>query len=128
MISQKVVFPIAYFPPVHWFAKAISFDQIYLEVNQHFRKQQITNRMHIRAANGILPLTIPIKRRGSKTPVKDKKISYAENWQKQHWQSLISAYSNSPYFIYYEDEVANGIFQKKHEFLLDFLLDMFEVF
>ena len=124
MVTQNNIFPIAYFPPVHWFAKAITCKQITLEVHQHFRKQQLTNRMHIRAANRILALTIPIQRRGSKTAIKDKKISYAEDWRKQHLQSLISAYRNSPYFIYYEEELA-ALYQREPTYLLDFLMEAF---
>lgn len=75
--------------------------------------------MFIRSANRILPLSIPVARRGRKMPIKDKKISYQEDWQKQHWISLLSAYRNSPYFLYYEDEL-KSLYQNKPEYLLDF--------
>ena len=52
-------------------------------------------------------------------PIRDKKISYQEDWQKQHWISLVSAYRNSPYFLYYEDELQK-LYQSKPTFLLDF--------
>lgn len=50
--------------------------------------------------------------------MKDLKISYAENWQKQHWKSLKSAYQSSPYFEFYEDQLIQ-IFQTEEKFLFD---------
>lgn len=38
-------------------------------------------------------------------PMKEKRISYQEDWQRQHWNSLIAGYKNSPYFDYYADEL-----------------------
>lgn len=55
-------------------------------------------------------------------PIRDKKISYAEKWQQQHWKSWVSAYRNSPYFEYYEDHF-RPLFERRYEFLQDLLLD-----
>ena len=114
------IFPVGYFPPLPWFAAAIHEKHLLLEVNQFFRKQQITNRMHIRVANRVLPLTIPIQRRGAKVIIRHKRISYAENWPDHHWKSLQSAYANSPYFDYYRDEL-HRLYDSKPELLIDFL-------
>lgn len=115
------IFPIHYFPPVPWFAAAMQEQEILLEVCQHYRKQQYTNRIRIRAANSVLPLIIPLDRKGSKTPIAQKIISYREEWQKQHWKSLESAYRASPYFVYYEDTLAT-FYDASHTSLLDFHL------
>ena len=112
------IFPVSYFPPVPWFAAAQNHSKIILEVHQHFRKQQYTNRSQIKLSNRIMSLTVPIQRRGEKAAIKDKKISYAENWQKQHWYSLESAYRGSPYFEFYQDKLAH-IFEQKFIWLLD---------
>ena len=115
-----IVLPVAYFPPIPWFTAIYDQEEILLEYCQHYRKQQISNRMYIKAANGNLGLSIPVQRRGRKMPIKDKKISYQENWTKQHWVSLYSAYRNSPYFLYYEAELEK-IYKRKPIFLIDFL-------
>jgi len=115
-----IVLPIAYFPPIPWYSATWEEESILLEIHQHYRKQQYSNRMIIRSANRPLPLSIPVTRRGSRMPIKDKKISYQENWQKQHWQSLVSAYRNSPYFLFYEDELQK-LYNQKPVYLLDFL-------
>ncbi|MEO0898774.1 MAG: WbqC family protein [Bacteroidota bacterium] len=106
---MKVV-PICYYPPVHWYASVIREEAVHLEVSQHYRKQQFTSRCHIKVANRILPLTIPVGKRGAKVPIRDKKISYEVDWQTQHWRSIYSAYRNSPFFEYYEDDVKGALF------------------
>ncbi|MEL6255217.1 MAG: WbqC family protein [Bacteroidota bacterium] len=114
-----IVLPAAYFPPIPWFGAILEEKEALIEIFQHYRKQQYTSRMFIRSANRTLALSIPVARRGRKMPIKDKKISYQEDWQKQHWISLQSAYRNSPYFLYYEDELKN-LYQKKPAYLLEF--------
>ena len=46
-------------------------------------------------------------------------ISYAINWQKQHWRSIESAYNNSPFFEYYQDALL-PFYQKNYDYLIDF--------
>ncbi|MFK7923934.1 MAG: WbqC family protein [Bacteroidia bacterium] len=114
------IFPIAYFPPISWFSAAIQYDFIELEVSQHFRKQQYTNRMWIKGANGDMKLSIPVGRKGARMPIKEKKISYEVNWQLQHFRSWEAAYRNSPYYEYYIDSF-QPLFQKRPVFLVDHL-------
>lgn len=115
------VFPICYFPPVHWYAAATRHQEIQLEVWQPYRKQRFTSRMHILASNRVLPLTLPIERRNTRASIKDKKISYAEAWQRQHWRSLQASYQNSPFFEYYEDRI-RPLFSHRYEWLVDLLM------
>lgn len=116
------IFPIAYFPSISWFSAAIQYDSVELEVSQYFRKQQYTNRMWIKGANGDMKLSIPVERRGAKMPIKEKKISYAENWQLQHFRSWEAAYRNSPYYEYYIDDF-RPLFEKQYIYLVDLLED-----
>lgn len=115
-----IVLPLAYFPPIPWFTAIYDQQEMLLEYCQHYRKQQISNRMYIKAVNGNLGLSIPVQRRGSRMPIKDKKISYQENWPKQHWISLCSAYRNSPYFIYYESDLEK-LYTQRPVYLYEFL-------
>lgn len=115
------ILPLCYFPPVHWYAALAAEEEVWLEVCQHYRKQQLSSRTLIKVANRVLPLTIPVRRRGAKIAIRDKKMSHAENWQIQHWRSLESAYRNSPYFEYYGEEIQQSIVRAE-ENLLDFLM------
>ena len=67
-----------------------------------------------------LQLTIPKQRKGSdKTILKEIQISYKQNWQKEHWNAIVSSYNSSPYFEYYKDEF-QPLFEKKEEYLTPF--------
>ena len=47
-------------------------------------------------------------------------------WQRQHWRTLQTAYRTSPFFEYYEDDIA-PLFERKYDFLLDFNFETIEV-
>ena len=54
-----------------------------------------------------------------------KKISYTENWQQQHWRTLVSAYKNSPYFDFFEHEF-KPFYETQYEYLFDYNLQLLE--
>lgn len=120
--TQKCVFPTCYFGPVHWYAAAIHEQKFVLEACQHYRKQTYGSRTYIKTANNLIPLVIPVGRKGLHTPIKDKRISYQEKWRQNHWRSLHTAYKNSPYFEYYSDTL-EVFYQKKIEFLIDLQIE-----
>ena len=91
-----------------------------MELHEHFIKQSIRNRCDIYGANGKLQLTIPKQRKGSsKTIIKEIQISYKQDWQKQHWTAIQSAYNSSPFFKYYQDEL-QPFFEDEEKLLVDF--------
>ncbi len=114
---MKNTFAAFYFGPIDYFADIVKSEKIDLDVCENFQKQTFRNRCYILGANGKLPLSIPMNHDGSRN-MKDIKPSYDHNWQKEHFKSLRSAYLSSPYFEYYEDEIAK-IYETKEKFLLD---------
>ena len=120
---KPTLIPCPYFGSIEYFYNLISNEYL-IEVNDYFVKQSLRTRCKIYGANGILTLTVPKSRKNSsKTLFKDIKINYDHQWQKEHWESLTSAYRSSPFFEYYEDEL-QSLFQKKHTFLKDLNLEM----
>lgn len=118
---MEILLPIFYFPPISWFAEFLKSDiEVTLEQFEHFPKQTYRNRTNIYAANGRLSLIIPVRHFG-KTAMKDMEISYAEDWQKQHWRSIKSAYQASPYFEYYEFKLQK-LYEEKTTSLVEFNL------
>ena len=112
--------PTAYFGPISYYAILLQHPNCNIEVHEHFVKQSIRNRCDIYGANGKLQLTIPKQRKGSnKTIIKNIQISYKQNWQKQHWNAIISSYNSSPYFEYYKDDFL-PFFEKQEALLIDF--------
>ena len=57
--------------------------------------------------------------------MKDLQITYSEKWQMIHWRAISSAYSHSPYFLYYKDMLEPFYF-KEFKFLLDFNVQLLE--
>lgn len=113
-----MIFPIFYFGPISYFAELIKAENYAFEIHENFPKQTYRNRCYIQSANGKLRLGLPINHNGKRS-MKDVEISYDHPWQKEHFKSLTSAYQSSPYFEYYEDEIAS-IYDKKDKFLIDF--------
>ena len=112
--------PTAYLAPIGYYAFLLQNPNCIIEYYEHFIKQSIRNRCQIYNANGKLQLTIPKQRKGSsKTIISKIKISYREEWQKNHWNSIISAYNSSPFFEYYQDKI-EPLFKTKEKYLIDF--------
>ena len=116
-----------YFPSIiHFVAIAKSY-LVTFEMDDNFQKQTNRNRMYIYSPNGIQLLNIPIKHsKEAHQKTKEVRLETAFDWQKQHFKSLEAAYRTSPFFEYFEDDIA-PIFQKKHTFLMDLNLETMSV-
>ncbi len=116
MLKLPILLSTAYFAPVHYYARFLHHEKVYIEKFEHFCKQTFRNRAVILGGNGLIPLIIPVEKgRGAKTLIKDLKISYAENWQHNHWYSIFSAYNSSPFFEFYKDDI-KPFFDKRQFF------------
>ena len=109
----------AYLGPIQYYLKLLEYPSILFEHYEHYEKQTYRNRCCIYGANGKLNLIIPVQHTGDRITIKDVKISYDSDWQKLHWRSIQAAYRSSPYFEYYEDELA-PFFTKKYKLLIEF--------
>ncbi len=125
-MSQILLHP-TYFPSISHYVALCSATVITFEMDDNFQKQTNRNRMYIYSPNGIQLLNIPVKHSKENThqKTKDIKIETAFDWQKQHFKSLEAAYRTSPFFEYFEDDIA-PIFEKKHTFLMDLNFEIFE--
>ncbi len=123
----QVILSSTYFGPVQWYQKLNRHDTCLIERYDHFVKQTYRNRCVIASANGPLPLTVPIERTegtsASRSLMKDIRISNHGNWRHIHWQALVSAYGESPFFEYYADDLC-PFFERHWEFLFDFNLEI----
>ena len=121
-ISQlmNILLSTAYFGPVQYYLNINSATKVFIEVMEHYPKQTYRNRCVIYGANGPLALTIPVTRGNLlKTLTKEARIDYSVNWQKNHLRAILSAYSNSPYFEYYIDDIM-PFFNNRFNFLIDY--------
>ncbi len=124
---MTALFSISYLPPISYIHKCLQADEIIIEQHEHFIKQTYRNRCQIYSPNGIQSLIVPLKHQNlSHSPVKDARISFDVPWNKMHWKAICSAYRNSPYFEFYEDEFKNA-FEKPEAFLFDFNLKLINI-
>ena len=117
---MKALIQPTYFPDIISTAAMLQAKSVILEVCDNYQKQSYRNRMYIGTANGSLLLNIPVKHTGTGNHKKtaDALIENNFNWQRQHWRSLVIAYSTSPFFEFYEDEL-HPLFHTKHKRLID---------
>ncbi len=112
------VIPSTYFGNIHYYQTVFNKASIQIEAFEHIDKQSLRNRCEILTPNGVQSITIPInKLNGSKTPINLVEIANNQDWRKDHWKAIESAYSASPYFEHYEVEVKNLIYQEEKNLL-----------
>ena len=121
---MKALLSSTYFGPIQWYQKLNRYDECLIERHESFIKQTYRNRMIIPTTNGPLSLTIPTNHDISLS-MKDIRISDHANWRHVHWNALLSAYGESPFFEYYQDDI-RPFYEKKYEFLFDFNMETTE--
>ena len=121
---MKALLSSTYFGPIQWYQKLNRYDECLIERHESFIKQTYRNRMIIPTTNGPLALIIPTNHNTS-LAMKDIRISDHANWRHVHWNALLSAYGESPFFEYYQDDI-RPFYEKKYEFLFDFNMEITE--
>ena len=131
MHNNSAILSTTYFGPVQWYQKLYRYGRVLIEQHETFAKQTYRNRCLIAAANGVQTLTVPIHHpecadaeNGSLHLVKCIRISDHGNWRHLHWQALQSAYGESPFFEYYEDDLRPFFTEHHWEYLIDFNEDI----
>ena len=118
-MSKVILIEPHYWGSIAFFQVLSTADEIVLDVHSNFEKASYRNRCNILSPNGKLILSVPVKKgKEQHSILKDVQISYAENWVKDHWQSMVSSYRRSPYFEFYEDEI-ELVYNRKYQQLTD---------
>ena len=116
---MTVLLSTTYFGPVQWYQKLYRADAVIIDPDEPFLKQTYRNRCYIAAANGVQALTVPVEQPGNHCPVRDVRISDHGDWRRVHWNAIASAYGESPFFEYYQDDL-RPFFERRWTFLYDF--------
>lgn len=107
----------AYMPPVEYFAAMVNSDKVLVEKCEMFQKQSYRTRCHVYSANGLLALTVPVRRNTTeeavgtqlhpshKLMIDDILIDYSKPWVQQHERAIEAAYMTTPFFEYYKDDI-----------------------
>ena len=116
---MKQLLSTTYFGPIQWYQKLYRAESVQIERWESFQKQTYRNRCIIATTNGPQALTVPIERQFTINCIKDIRISDHGNWRHLHWNALQSAYGESPFFDYYQDDI-RPFFEQRWDYLLDF--------
>lgn len=118
--SSKIIVESQYFGPAATFVAMLGKEVCVLEKFENYNKRSFRNRMIIATANGLLTLSIPLRKgKNSQCIITKVAIDNSVNWQGKHWQAIISAYRNSPFFQYFEDDLKH-FYTNRYENLYDF--------
>ena len=93
-----------YFGPIQWYQKLHRYDRVLIEQHESFLKQTYRNRCLIATTQGVQALTVPVAK-DERGPISELRVSDHGNWRHLHWQAIQSAYGDSPFFEYYEDDL-----------------------
>ncbi|MDC1313016.1 WbqC family protein [Flavobacteriaceae bacterium] len=126
MERQILIYP-SYFPSIATMVAMAKADKITLETQDNYQKQTYRNRTYIAHSNGKLILNIPIRHSKSTRHQKTKDVTPENNfsWLAEHWKSIQVAYRTSPYFEFYEDDLA-PLFKEPVLKLQDFNIQILE--
>ena len=116
---KQLLLSTTYFGPIQWYQKLYRAESVQIERWESFQKQTYRNRCIIATTNGSQALTVPIERQFTINCIKDIRISDHGNWRHLHWNALQSAYGESPFFDYYQDDI-RPFFEQRWDYLLDF--------
>lgn len=120
-----MILSTTYFGSVEWYAQiARAEGEVCLNAGEYYVKQSSRSRCRIATANGVQTLSVPVSTGdGGKCLIRDVRISDHGNWRHQHWNAFASAYGQSPFYIYYADDL-RPFYEKKWDFLFDFNLEI----
>jgi hypothetical protein len=115
-----------YFSPISQYSAIVKADKITFEMDDNFQKQSYRNRCYIYNSNGKQLLSVPVKHqlKDGRKKTSDTLVENDFPWQDQHFKSLQIAYRTSPFFEFFEDDLAI-IFEKKYTYLQDLNIDTF---
>ena len=127
MNNMVQISPLLFFPPIEFFYYLLNSDKTVFEIMETYPKQTYRNRCAIYSANGLLDLSIPVKKpNGNHTLIKNIVISYEEDWKNKLWRALEAAYNSSPYFLFYKDDIKEA-FMIPEDHLFKFNLSLLKL-
>lgn len=119
---MKVLIDLHYFGNVNYYSTLTKSTHVIFDLYVPWQKQGFLNRCTLSSANGPLRLSIPVVGgRDQKSAFRQVKICYREDWQSNHFKSIVSAYNRSPYFEHYKDSL-HVLYSNKEEYIWEWNL------
>lgn len=115
-MSNLNIYPV-YFPNIFYISELVKHKELTWNLNSFYKKKTYRNRTFLYGPNGIIRLSIPVKKNG-KTD-NEKYICNDQNWRLRHWKTILNCYSSSPFFDFYYSDIKE-IFFKDYKLLSHF--------
>lgn len=122
-MTKHILIEPHYFPCLAYFACLSAHDSVMLEAHQHYAKQSYRNRCQVRTANKVVSLSVPVVKDDGKQKMGEVRIDYRDNWLKDHWRTIVSAYAKAPFFSEFAP-VFEAVLFRKPTLLLDLNKDI----
>lgn len=101
-----VIRPPEYFPRLAFAALMLRAGTVVLADTFQYSRQSYQNRTRLRNPQGWQWISVPLKARQHGTPIEAVRIRQSVGWRRQHWKALAFNYRSTPYFEYYESDLA----------------------
>lgn len=122
MSFPVVVSPFLPFAPIRWWCYAVAAEKLVMDPHENFVKMTPRNRYRIAGSVNTVLLSVPVAGgRNHHSKAGDIVIASTDNWQQQHWRTLVSVYKRTPFFEHYEPSL-QAVLMGNHEKLIDFSL------
>jgi len=106
MNATPLLIELHFLPCLEYFCLMLSHKVLFLEAHESYVKGSYRNKAKIVTANGIQTLSIPLtKGKHQQKSIQHVVIAEVDNWRKQHWRSLKTAYQRAPYWDHYAMEI-----------------------
>jgi hypothetical protein len=120
-----VILQPSYIPWRGYFHQIAKADVFVFYDDVQYDKRGWRNRNRIKTPHGTQWLTIPVHSKGAQThniPIYDIPICWDNNWNKDHYLTLESAYAKAPFFQRYQP-LLQDFYAREPELLADFTID-----
>ena len=126
--DNSLIIEAQYFPPIEYFKQFVQFPYVVIEAHENYQKGSYRNRCHIANSTGVQVLSVPLRKgKNAKQPIREVAIADDMDWQKQHWQSIRTAYGSAPFWEHYAPQL-EPFFLKKWGYLFDLNITILETF
>jgi hypothetical protein len=123
---NTVLSELHFLPPIASFVHFKAADEILLEACENYQKGSYRNRCYVIGANGLQRLSLPLEKgKNNQLAIREVELNFHQDWPRQHWQTIRSAYGNAPFFPYYADELVS-LFTSPPTLLWEFNLAFLE--
>ncbi len=122
---SKILIEPHFLGSIEYFSLILSSKSVRFEIHDTFSKKTFRNRTCLLGSNKIIQLTVPVNS-CSNMMTKEVRIDYSQRWIKDHWGTCCSSYGKAPFFEYFKADFQK-LWEKKHKFLIDLNVSMFEL-